>query len=394
MTEVNLLRMPQEQANTEPDGRAASIVTALLLFICVISVAFYTYIKSNHSSASPRELLLAFQDAGGDTVKEAQAQYSFDFVSKENPVFTVYKDYIIKISSGSLLFLDKKGEILWSESLGFAKPVIKKGGGKLLVADIGAGEICVLENKFVRWSEKLDVSVLNADISNSGYVTVITSSKRDNNEIRVFEPHGAELFRKIIANDFAVSAMISPSEKILAVSGIRTGPVGVYSNYKLYDLEGREKAEQAFAESGELLPIFWYNNDDSIFAVGDRALTYMNKMGEIVWMENFRAVLGASPMGHKYFAVAAEGEKGTQLKLYSTAGQELSACMLEGKPQGLAAVNGCIAVYTYDKIYFYNEKCKVIGKYSSNLQIKQVCFFNRQQASVITEGTVTIINMN
>lgn len=393
-TEVNLLRMPQEQNKTESAGRLTAIVTALLLFICVISVAFYTYMKSGNPSASPKDILMALQGAGSNAVKEAQVQYSFDFESRDKPVIALYSDYIVKCSSGGIWFLDKKGEIVWTESLSFKKPILKSGGTRLLVADIGAGDICVLDGRSILWRDRLDVSILNADISEDGYVTVITSSKRDNNEIRVYDPHGVELFRKIIANDFAVTALIAPSEKILAVSGISAGAAGAYSNYKFYDLEGKELSGQTFEASGELLPIFWYNKDGSIYAAGDRAAAFVDKAGKVIWEKQFKSVTGASPVGSKSLAVAVESGEGAELKLYSSAGQELASCKLQGKPGGLTAVSGSIAVYTYDSIYFYNNKCKNVGKYSSNSHIQRVYFFDRHQVAVITDNTVTIINIS
>lgn len=387
------MKILREQMKSESVSRTSGIVTALLLFLCIISVAFYTYQKSLNPSASLKDLLQIFQGAGSSVVKEAHVQYSFDFDSRENPVFAVYSNYIVKCSSEGIWFLNKKGEVVWSESIAFNKPIIKTNGSQLLAADIGAGGICVFGDKSIRWRDKLDASIQNADISEDGYVTVITSSKRDNNEIRVYDPNGVELFRKIIANDFAVSAYIAPSEKMLAVSGISAGTVGAYSNYKFYDLDGKELAGQAFDTSGELLPIFWYNNDDSLFAVGDRAVASLDKAGKVIWEKQFKSVAGAAPAGNKCLAAAVESDEGSQLKLYTTAGQELSSCSIQGKPGGLTAVRGIIAVNTYDAVYFYNEKCENIGKYSADSHIQQIYFFDKQQAAVISEGVVTVINI-
>jgi len=78
-TEVNLLKVPQEQFKSEPGGRMSGIIMALLLFLCVVSVAFYTYQKSLNPSSSPKDLLQLFQRAGSDAVEEVNVQYSFDF---------------------------------------------------------------------------------------------------------------------------------------------------------------------------------------------------------------------------------------------------------------------------------------------------------------------------
>lgn len=388
------MKMLREQTNSETAGRVTGIVTTLLLFICIISIAFYAYMKSINPAATPRDLLMTLKGQQNDIVKEAWTEYSFSFEPGEKPVFVLYKDYIVKCGSGGIWFLDKMGNIVWTESLTFSNPIIKTNGSQLLVADIGTGDMYVIEDREITRREKLDVTIFNADISTDGYVTTVTSSKRDNNEIRVYNPHGIELFRKIIANDFAVSAEISPSEKYLAVSGISMGTVGAYSKYKFYDLTGNELAGQTFEASEELLPIYWFNSDNSIFAAGDRAIALMNEEGKIVWQKQFTKIAGVYPNGNKRLAVAAEAGEGAMLKIYSADGQEFSSCKLEGNPEGLSAFKGNVAVHTKDNVYFFNEKCRTIGKYSSDSTIKQVYFFSRQQAAVITGNTVTIINIS
>lgn len=386
--------MPQEQTKREIGGNAAGILTALLLFICIISVAYYTYIKSVNPSVTPKDLLQLLAGSQINAVKDAQVQFEFDFDSKERSEFTVYGDYIAKCSTSGIWLLDKKGAPVWSESISLNKPVIKTNGARLLVADTGASDIFVVEGQAVRWRDKLDASVLNADISADGYVTVIATSKRYNNEIRVYDPYGVELFRKIIANDFAVNAGISPNEKTLVVSGISAGAYGAYSDYKFYDFDGNEPVAQTFEASGELLPLFWFNSDGSLFAAGDRAVASVDKAGKVIWEKQFTAVSGACPAGDKRLAVTTESGEGVQLKLFDAKGLELASGKLAFKPGRMIAVKGAVAVVTNDTVYFYNDKCINISKYSSASQIRQVTFFSRQLAAVITNDTVTVVNIN
>jgi hypothetical protein len=386
--------MPQEQTKRETGGNAAGILTALLLFICILSVAYYTYLKSVNPSMTPKDLLPLLAGSQVSEAKEAQVQFAFEFDSKEKSQFTVYDDCIAKCSTGGIWLLDKKGATVWTESISLNNPIIKTNGAQLLVADIGAGGIFVAEGKTIRWREKLDASILNADISEDGYVTVIVASKRYNNEIRVYDRYGVELLRKFIANDFAVNAGISPNEKTLVVSGISTGSYGAYSEYKFYDFNGNEPVAQTFEASGELLPLFWFNGDGSLFAAGDKAVACVDKAGRIIWEKQFTAVSGACPAGDKRLAVTEESSKGVQLVLLDSKGLELASGRLAFKPGLMAAVKGAVAVLANDTVYFYNDKCININKYSSASQIRQIIFFNRHLAAIITNDTVTIVSIN
>ncbi len=388
------MKTQPEREESRSEGSRAGMFTALLLFLCIISVALFSYQRSLNPEAELKDILGVFRIPAADVVKEAQLLHTYEFDASEKPVFVIHKDYIVKCGSSGIWFLDKTGEVVRSEGLIYSNPIIKTSGSQLMVADRNTGEISVLDEKTIRWREKLDTSILNADINEDGYVTVITGAKRDNNVIRVFESHGVELFQKVIANDFAVSANVSPKGNMLTLSGINTGAVGVFSIYKFYDMKGNDLVNLSFETSAELLPIFWYNNDDSIFAVGDRAAASIDPSGKVIWEKQFRSLIGAEPVRDGRLALVEESGGGTMLRVYSSDGEEeLAIGTVQGRPEGMNAMRGIISVHTSDTVYFYNNKGKNISKYEAGSQIKQVCFFDKRQAAVVTDRQVAVINI-
>lgn len=375
-----------------------SLLTAALLFLCILAAAFFSYRKSLDPRTGVADVVQLIRNLGENTVNEAKVQHVYEYDAREEPLFSVYRDHIVKCGSSGIWFLDRSGNIARSENIVFSNPIVKANGSLLLVADRGMGDICVLDDKTVRWSEKINASILNADISKDGYVTVITTAKRDNNEIRVFEPHGIECFRKIIANDYAVSASVSPSSENLVLSAIGTEASGAFSCYKFYNMKGEGTATQVFnAEDGtvpELMPLFRCNNDGSIFVSGDRAVASVDTQGELVWKKVFRNVAGTGLVSDQQLAVAAEDESGNLLRVYAADGRELASCALEGKPRGLSAQKGVIAVNTTDTVYFYNNRCKSFSKYSPGTGIKQVLLFNKRHAVVVTDREAVVVFLN
>lgn len=386
------MKLQPQQENTQPGGRVAGLVSALLLCLCILTIAFMTYQKSLDPAAGLKDILQKFSFSNAGSIQEANKEYSFEYDKNENASFAVYNDYIVKCSSGGVWFMDKTGEVVRTENIAFNNPVIKKNGSFLVVADLGSTEICVLDDKGIRYREKLDEPALNADISSDGYATAVTSAKRDNNIIRVIEPHGLELFQIVIANDFTVSAGISPSGDNLAVSGIGTGAAGVYSHYKFYDMKGKALSELSFDASGELLPIFWFFDKNKIFAAGDRSVAAFDTSGKVLWEKQFGSVAGAGISNSRRLAVAAEGEKGYSLEIFNADGKKYASGSLEGKPAGLSAYKGIISVNTADTVYFYDEKCRNIARYHAGAPVSQIYFFSRQQAAVITDHEVAVVN--
>ncbi len=375
-------------------GGIGTVITAILLSICVILFAYYTYEKSLNHSLTPKSFFEQLRAPESEEVKEAQVLYSFDYDFKEKPVFTVYKDYIVKCSSSGIWFLDKTGEVVWSESISYFNPIVKTNGNYLLVFDTGSLSVCVIKDKAVIWREKLDEEIINADISKDGSVTIITESKRDNNEVRVFNPGGIEIFRKIIANEFAVSAGISPSSDLLAVSLLTAEASEVHTNFKFYDMKGNDLSSLSFQEPSEILPVFCFNNDKSLFAFGDSVLAYIDRTEKISWKKQFTRIMGASSSGDKRIAVAVKEPKGNRLILYDTNGKEVSFCALQSEPDAICSVKGMIAVNAQDTVYFYNGECKNIAQYSDNTLIQKVFLLSRHQAVIITSDNILVLNID
>ncbi|HOQ06502.1 MAG TPA: DUF5711 family protein [Clostridiales bacterium] len=382
-----------EQDGPARGERATGIITALMLFLCIAAVAVFSYRRSLDPAIDLRESVLRLAGLEEREAKTAEVLHSFVFDIREKPDFTLYRGNIIKSSRSGILFLDKTGVIARSESIGFENPIARTNGSRILVVNAGGTEICVMDGESVRWQDRTDAAILNADISDDGYVAVITEAKRDNNVIRVYESHGVELFRKIIATDFAVSACISPSGKHLVLSSVATGAVGPFSRYKFYDMEGKELTEISFDSSGELLPLFWFNRDDSIFVAGDSAVAYIAPDGKTGWKEQFRSVAGAAPAGDGRLAVAAYVDEGAILNIYTAGGEKDVSVMLQGIPKGLDAVRGMVAVYTEDTVYFYDDRGTNTCIHYAGREILEVHLFDKRQAVVVTEGEITVIGM-
>lgn len=384
----------QDGDRSQISGGIGTVITAILLSLCVILFAVYTYQKSLDRSLTPKSFFEQLGTQKSDDVKDAQVLYSFNYDPKDKPVFAIYNDYIVKCSGSGLWLLDKTGEIVWSESITFFNPSIKVNGSYLLVFDTGSLNICVIKDKEVVWKEKLDEEIVNADIGRDGTVAIITESKRDNNEVRVFNPGGIEVFRKIIANEFAVTSGFSPSSNVLAVSMLTAAASEVYTKYKFYDMKGNDLSALSFEDSAEILPIFCFHSDKSLFAYGDTALAYADRTGKVIWKKQFTHVYGAYPSGNKTIALAVNDQKQYRLILYDNAGNEASSCELKSEPDAVCAIKGLIAVNMHDKVYFYNSDCKNVALYSGDTLIQKVFLFSKHQAVIITNNNVLVVSIN
>lgn len=386
---------PEEQSFTEPAGRKSGILMAVILFLTITAIAVFGYIKSEGielKDIDVRQLL-----SGNSNVKklnETSNITEIPYDSNEHPVFAIHMDYIVKCSKDGIWLLDKKGRELWSAGVPLNNPVIKTNGKDLLVVDIGGRDVYVINGKNVRWKDKTDENIQNAEISKNGFVTVITSSKLYNGEVRVYDDHGIELIQSIIANDFAVTAKIAPSGKMMAINLINASNAKSYTYFKFFDLNGNELAEKNMPQDKGLYPFVWFSADDAILAAGNTSIVYMDKDRNTEWEKNFFKIYGICITGSKRIAAAINNENVSELKVFTAAGKEYASAQLDGEVLNISAFGSVVAVNTGRKASFMTERCKSIGEYNSTSDITEVLFFDKQQAAVVTKSYIAVMNIN
>ena len=390
---MTFLNLPEETGNNQPTGRKTGVIMAVLLFLAVISVAFFTYLSSQNidiRTVSLGQLSAGIRDG---QVKNSETLYDIPFDPREHPAFSVYRDCLVKYSKDGIRLLDKKGAEVLTETMPLNKPLARTNGKELLIADIGGQDVYVLNEDGIIWKDKLDVSIINADISREGFVTIVTSSKRYNGEVRVYDTHGIELFRSIIASNFAVSAKISPSSGQMAVDSINTTGIKASTSIRFYDMNSVDLGEKNLEASDSIFSSIFYSDTDELFAVGDKSIIGFDKDRNIEWEKKFEGISSACLTSGKRLAAVVDVDSGTKLAVYSPTGKELAACPVDGSIRNVNAGGGVIAVSTLRDIFFFNEKCRNIGKYTSKSDITDVYFFSRQQAAVVTKNQVSIIGI-
>ena len=386
---------PEGRSFTEPAGKRSSILMAVILFFTIAAIAVFGYIKSQGielKNIDVRQFL-----SGNNSVRQLNETSNITEIlydSKEHPVFGVHMDYIVKCSRDGIWLLDKKGHELWSMGVPLGNPLIKTNGKDLLVVDIGGRDVYVINGKNVRWKEKTDENIQNAEISENGFVTVITSSKLYNGEVRVYDNNGIELMQSIVANDFAVTAKIASSGDLMVINLINASNAKAYSYLKFFDMSGTEPVVKNMSQGKGLYPFVWFFKDGAILAAGNTSIVFMDKGGNAKWEKRFSRIASACITGNKHLAAAVENENISELKVFTTGGQEYSSAQLDDEVLNINAFGGIIAVNTGRKASFMTERCKSKGVYNSTSDITEVLFFDKQQAVVVTKSYVAVVDIN
>jgi len=360
------------------------------------------YLKSQNVNLKSVSIAGVFQNIfTSNDVKVADKLISeILYDTNEQPVFSVYKDYIIEAAKDSIKALNNKGEEQWSIPVVLNSPIVKTNGTDLLVSDIGGRDIYVINSGKVIWNKKLDSNIINIDISKSGYISVVHDAKGYKGAVAVFGPQGNEMFTRYILKSFTITATVSPSEKQFLINGVDTSGVRSGASLELFDMTGKPTVDEILIDN-MIFSSVWYMNNESILAASDSTLICLDSEGKKKWEKEFtdNKVYSSNELSGKYAVIAVSGggngtgQDSARIIIYDMAGNEYATYVIDNEVRSIETYSDIIAVNLGREVHFINARGKLIGKYASKTDITGVYFFNKQMAAIVNRGSVAVIKI-
>ena len=183
--------------------RKESFLKNFFMFILLLAVIAFAsavlYINNKGIDVSQMSL--------DDIIKAVQNK---EFIQGNNPdefkriyydekkieVIGSHKESIITVSRNAVKSIDEKGKTIWEKKVELQKdPFLKSKGEKILVADIGGKNIYVIEKGRIKWNDSFKSNIINVDINEKGYVSVIVDEKGSNGVLYIYDSSGIEIMR-------------------------------------------------------------------------------------------------------------------------------------------------------------------------------------------------------
>jgi len=367
-------------------------MAAVILFV-VITVAVLAYFKSGSFGTATLDIKGLFSGEFPDEeTNVCREVFALEHESRVKPVYTVYSNIIARCGVDSVTLYDKSGKKLLTEGVSFDNPMLKAAGKYLLVADLGGRDFLLFKEHELVWKNRSEMPIRNADVDKRGYVTLITDSKRYNSEVTVIDRHGLDLFKCIIANDYAVSAKISPSGKQMAVNAVSASDVHASTFVKFYGMSGVEQAAAALGEEMGIAPVMWYEDGDRLFVVGNSSVSCIDDDGTISWQRKFDRIYSSYIVNGKRLALAMHGESGPEIRLISVKGEDLGIIPVKDEITNIVYNDGVIGVNCKRKALFLHENGKVKAEYSTSAEITNIFLFNNGQALVVMVNGIVVLD--
>lgn len=402
------MNLPEEKPNTGQAVKPSSIAAFFLLLLVVLGLAAFVYLKSQNVDLKNINLRELINSSLGAPAKSGKSESGLSedkpsvigYDLKEHPSFALYRDLLIKCTNDYIRALDKNGEEQWAVQISISSPIIKTNGVDLLVADKGGKDIYLIVGKEVKWRKKLDFNIINADIGESGYISVVHEAKGYKGAVSVYGIEGNKFFTRYIGENFPISAKAAPSGKFVIINDVDASGISTNTNIEFVDMQGKPFAK--IVKQG-ILPYMAFLNGEALMAAGDSSVILFDKNGNEKWTQDYKKakIYSVDVVLGKYAVIAADveakagaaGNQSVEVRIVNSDGKQVSTYAPGDGVVNIAAYGNVIAVNTGREVHFINTKGKLIKKCESKSDIISVRFLSKQEAAVFNKGNILIVKL-
>jgi len=392
----------ENNAGQGKSGNGPKVIVFLVLLFIIAGTALVSYLKSQDvdlNSVSIKDLIDR-NFINRDTKYElSTAEFNYD--SNLKTAFGTHKGYIVKCSRDNIIYIDSDGNEQWTYPLSLKNPVLKIAGAYFLVADYGAKSILMFSEKEMRWEKELDNKIINADINEKGYATVVHEGQRSKWEVSTYNRQGMKYFTIGRAENFILLSKVSSKAKSVIINSIDTSGINTNTILEFADLKGSMLNKKIIKEN-TIFPSIWYMENDSLLAVGDSMFMILDKDFKEKLQQTVNGKIFSSCIADgKYAVVAANPEKNTGvfesgssgIWVYDGNGEKKYEYNIKGEVRNISSYEDIIAVNSGNKLRFINLDGALMAEYSSKDDMKEVFFISRREVLVVCKDKFLIIKM-
>ncbi len=382
--------------NIKKSSSILSVIVFLLLVIAISIVAFTAYLKNadyDFSSFSIEDAI-AFVKSNENAVSSSASEISFS--QDGSTVCKLYKNYTIVLSKDGIKWYNKSGKIIQESALTLTRPILRISDKYMTVADISGRSIYFYKDKKLLWTRELSNQIINADVSDDGYCTVVTQSKEYKSEVQVIDVNGVGKYTKIYADDIVLSAKAIHDGQDVLINKVITNNVKTGSQLEFNNIY-EEKPFATINVAGSILPIVMSYGDNEL-AVGQNVIIFVDKQGKEVWRKNADSIFCIAQNSEKNVIISGKftsstGVTSQKIVVLDTEGKEIYSFEQPENIAGMYLYGDKLALKTQKSVYLYTIKGEKLGQYSTINEIKDAFLISGNEAIIISGGKISLVEI-
>ncbi len=305
----------------------------------------------------------------------SDAQYSV----ADGKVIAAKSNYVAQISAG--------GKEVWKETTEVVNPILATEGDYIMIAENGGTKVYLYSNGKLLFAKDAENEILNANVSSSGDVVVVTKKDFFKGAVEVFNKKGERVFSWASGTYSIMCADISPSGRKIAVGFLDEkqeikGIIQLFNideeeSYKTFEIPGTAVFKLEFV--GETLNVF-----------GNNRFVGLSVHGSVIWDELADGVACAFDMDSKGNKVIVfDADNLPVIKRYSQKGRLRDHDSTDELPDYID-ISGSTVLYNNTRMIYFGKLGRE-QKYAASMDVKGLRIIDNKNYMIIYNNSLEFV---
>lgn len=196
------------------------------------------------------------------------------------------------VTDGTLSLYATNGKTLFSFAHDMASPVAIAQGRRILLFDQGGTKLIIRTRDKVLFEKTFEYTIVNAELSKEGWLTVITTAQRYTSQLHVWDStYEQELLTWSASEEYAVLAAADSATKTVAAVSITASDTGeIVTNLRIFTTESNVELGSAKFEDSAALSVA-YDAKGNIKLICGNLAASVDREGNILGQYEFSGKL-------------------------------------------------------------------------------------------------------
>lgn len=374
-------------------NRKRAVKFFALLLLAILSMNIY----SNRYYLTPDQIITFFQDkfvSIGHGEGFPRPVYGAK-VSPQN--FKLLDGDIVFSSDTNITCYNKNSKEIFNRQHSFFSPTLKTSKNKALLYDLYGKSFEIDAKSKNLYKSTLDDEILCAGIAENGNYGIATKTNGYFSKVSIFKRLSADKIYEYNFSDTYISDLdLSPNGKNFSAVGLSSQNGCMYSNLFIFSCDDENpKFKIQFKDS--MIFKLCYVNNNHIAILGDNIFSVINtKNGQRKDYNFENKTLTAFEINkndrHVLSLSNSDDGNSCEVILIDKNGEILNDFKTDIKIKSISYKNRKIAALSYDKVYVYNKKGKLLKTLSCDQNTKAIKFFDSNKLYSLGVSTVQKIS--
>lgn len=274
----------------------------------------------------------------------------------------------------------------------------------LIIGEQKGQKLYLLEDKEIKWENKLEGNISQVYVNKNGYVAVIASETSYKSVVQIFDPDGNALFKKYLSSTMAIDVSISNDNKYLAIAEVDTSGTIIQSNVRVISIEKTKtdpensEVNNYKSEQNKLIVSIKYQDKANIICMYTDTINLIENGQETVLFENKDKKITAQSINlDNHFTTIQEESSGifsanSVVNIVNVDTKNTKNYTIETAVKEIYTKGDMIALNLGTEVEFINTAGWLVKRYVASQEVTNVTVSN-SIAGIIYRDKVEIISL-